>query len=115
MSNNYDLITIEAISQADSAKIIADKEKNQELTYREEKVREYLKKFQKLDHAETKKAQAELLALEIPRLGEEHIVKILELMPANGTELRAIVSHSGTVLVDENMTKIIEVLNNYRK
>ena len=36
-------------------------------------------------------------------------------MPQNGTELRAIVSHSGTVLVDKSVTSIMDVLNKYRK
>lgn len=115
MSNNYDLISIEGISQSEVTEFITNKEAKQELTYREEKVREYLNKFQKLDNTQTKKALVELSDLDIPRLDVDHMVKILELMPQNGTELRAIVSHSGTVLVDENVTKILDVLINYRK
>ena len=111
--SNYEIVSKEAIPQIEVLDQIKKKAKDTELTYREEKTMEYLKKFSKMKMTEYKKAKSELISLEIPRLEEEHIVKILEIMPKNGTELRAIVSHSGTVLVDENVTKILEVLKNY--
>jgi DNA-directed RNA polymerase subunit F len=113
--SNYELISMESVSNADADKIIKEKEKSSELTYREEKIKDFLKKFRKLSQTDFGKAKKELVALSIPRLDEEHIIKILDIMPKNGTELRAIVSHSGTVLVDENVTKILGVLKNYQK
>ena len=74
-----------------------------------------MKNFKKLSATNFSKAKKDIEALEIPRLGEEHIVKILDIMPANGTELRAIVSHSGTVIVDDNVTKVLDVLKSYAK
>ncbi len=112
--SNYELISTKPLSNAQAREIIEKKEKEQELTYREEKAKDYLKKFQKLEAADYKKANAELIALEIPRLDEAHIIKILDIMPKSGTELRAIVSHSGTVLVDENVDKILGLLKKYQ-
>ena len=113
--SNYELISTEPVSNAIAGDIIKKKAKEQELTYREDKVQEYLKKYQKLSKTEYEKAKKELEALEIPRLDDSHLIKILDIMPINGTELRAIVSHSGTVLVDENVEKILGVLKNYQK
>ena len=113
--SNYDLVSKEAVSHAEVLDVITNKEKDAELTYREDKVRNYLKDFAKLSMEDFKLAEEELLTLEVARLDKEHIVKILDIMPANGTELRSIVSHSGTVLVDESVTQILDVLNKYRK
>jgi DNA-directed RNA polymerase subunit F len=112
--SNYSIIAQEAISGVEAQDILKKKEKERdELTYREEKSLEYLKTTVQLKKKDFADAKKELLALEIPRLEEEHILKILELMPKNGTELRAIVSHSGTVLVNESVDSILEVLKKY--
>lgn len=113
--SNYDLIEKQAISYSEVSAIIDEKAKSRELTYREDKIKEYLKNFSKLNLKKYNDAKKELLALNIARLEEEHIVKVLDIMPKNGTELRAIVSHSGTVLVDQSVTSILDVLNKYRK
>ena len=52
--------------------------------------------------------------LDIARLEDAHLIKILEIMPRNGTELRAIVSHGGVVVVDEVVTQILDVLKKYQ-
>lgn len=113
MATNYEVISKKPVSQVEVQKIIENKDSNIELTYREEKVLDHLKKFNKLSITNFEKAKKELIALEIPRLEEEHYVKILDILPKNGTELRAIVSHSGTILVDENLDKILEILKKY--
>jgi DNA-directed RNA polymerase subunit F len=113
--SNYELVSMEGVSNTEAGEIINQKEKEEELTYREEKIKEYLKNFQKLDKKNFDAAKLEIEDSKIPRLDEEHIIKILDIMPQNGTELRAVVSHSGTVLVDESVSKILEILNKYRK
>ncbi len=115
MSNNYEILSKEHVSGAEVLDEIKKKEKDRELTYREEKTRDFLKKVNKLSKTNFDKAKKELEALEIPRIEESQIISILEIMPNNGTELRAVVSHSGTVLVDENVTQILDVLKSYQK
>lgn len=112
--SNYKVLSIEPISNIEVFNEIDKKAKDSELTYREEKTHEYIKKFAKLKVTNFKKAFAEIKELEISRLEDEQIIKVVELMPQNGTELRAIVSHSGVVLVDENVTKVLDVLNKYK-
>lgn len=110
---NYEVVSKEPISAIEVQDIVKSKEKDRELTYREEKVKEYLKKTIKLKKKDFTSAKKEIEGLQIPRLEEEHIIKILEILPKNGTELRAIVSHSGTVLVDESVNSILDILNKY--
>jgi DNA-directed RNA polymerase subunit F len=112
---NYKILEMKELSNSEVLDILEKIEKERELTYREEKYLEYLKKFTKLSKEEFEKAKKEIMELEIPRLEEVHINKILDLMPINGTQIRAIVANSGTVLVDESIKKILEVLDKYRK
>lgn len=111
---DYKIISSEEVSNSQVLDIIEKKAKKEELTYREEKTLEYLKKINKISKENLEKAKQELINLDIPRLGLTHIIKILDIMPKNGTELRAIVSNSGVVLVDESAKKILEVLSKYK-
>jgi len=113
--SNYNIISSEAISNSEVLEFLNKKQEEKELTYREEKSREYLKKFVKRSSEDFNKIIDEIIKLEIPRLDEKNIIiKIIEIMPKNGTELRSIVSNSGTILVDENVTKILDIIKKYQ-
>jgi len=112
--SNYEIVSKEPIGNPQVKEELEKKESERELYYREEKSKEFLNEFTKLSKENFDKAREEIEGLEIPRLSQEHIIKILDIMPNNGTELRAITSHSGTVLVDDNVSKILEVLDKYR-
>lgn len=114
MSTNYEIVSRNEISQAEILDTLKKREKESELTYREDKVKEFLKKRTPLSLTKTNQLIKELQELDIPRLENAHLVKIADLMPENGTQLRAITSHSGVILVDENVKKILDVLNTYR-
>lgn len=111
--SNYEIISKEPVTEAQVFEHVDKAMKNRELTYREEKIREHILKLKKIDAKQANELKKELMELNIPRLEEEHIIKIIDIMPKNGTELRAIVSHSGTVLVDDSVTKIIGALSKY--
>ena len=110
--SNYEIISKEPISNAEVYEAIEKRalDEEVELTYREEKTLEYIKKFDPMTAEEFESKVKAVEDLEIPRLDRENIVKIVELGPGSGTELRAIVSHSGVILVDENVTKVLETI-----
>lgn len=111
---NYEIINQKAIHSSVVLEKITSKTQNRELTYREEKIEDYLKKFTKISHEDFNSALEELTKLEIPRIEEHQLIKILEIMPQNGTELRAIISHGGVVVVDATVNDILSVVNKYR-
>ncbi len=111
MSTNYEILSKKEVSLSEASEFINKKET--ELTYREEKVQEFLKKHSKLSLEDFTKAKEAILALDIPRIEEHHIVKILNIMPTTGTELRAIISHEGLVLVDETAKQILDTLKQF--
>ncbi len=114
MVNNYEIISSQIIPKTNVLELIEEKSKKNELTYREEKIQDFLKKRVKLNSKKFEEAKNELLALELARLDEEHIIKILEIMPKSGVELRALVSHSGTIIIDDSVKKILDILKKYQ-
>jgi DNA-directed RNA polymerase subunit F len=50
------------------------------------------------------------LALEMRKLKEDHIMKIVDLMPQNIDELKVILSHADIPFKDEEMQPILDVL-----
>lgn len=111
---NYEITSQKPIHPSLVLDEIEKKASSRELSYREEKVLEHLKEFSKLSTEQFNSAYSELKSLEIARLEDAHLIKILEIMPKNGTELRAIVSHGGVVVVDEVVTQILDVLKKYQ-
>jgi len=109
---NYEIVSEEVASNCEVLDIVGKKDE-EELTYREEKVLEYIKKANPLSMKDFEKAFKEFKSLDIARLEDEHIIKLIDINPIDGTEIRSIVSNSGTVIVDENVTKILDVLKKY--
>lgn len=112
---NYEIISQKPIHASRVLSHIEEKTEDKELTYREEKILEYLKDSNKLSTEEFNSAFEELKSLEIPRLEDSHLIKILEILPKNGVELRSIVSHGGVVVVDDVVTQILDITKKYQK
>lgn len=109
--SNYKIIEKEEISGVEVlTKLQEITESKEEPTYREEKTIEFLKQDLTLDLETFNKIKEEIKNLEISRLENYQIIKIVELNPKNGTQLRAILSSSGTLLVDENVQKVLKIL-----
>jgi DNA-directed RNA polymerase subunit F len=72
----------------------------------------FLKQFTKLSEKEAKKLREELLLLNIDKLREEHIVKMIDILPDNPDELNKICND---VIFEENETnKIIDTIKKYK-
>ncbi|MEM1577686.1 MAG: DNA-directed RNA polymerase subunit F [Candidatus Pacearchaeota archaeon] len=86
------------------------KEENKKI----ESIKEYIKKFAKLNFEDAKKLRQELKELNIPKLGEEQIVKIIDILPEDSDDLRKIFFGTSTLNQDE-IQKILEVVKKYKK
>jgi DNA-directed RNA polymerase subunit F len=72
----------------------------------------YLKKFIKLTETEAQKLKKELQELNLIKIKQEHIIKIMDTMPEDSEDLRKIFVD---VFLDENeITKILEIVKKYR-
>lgn len=68
----------------------------------------FIKKFSKLSLKEAEKIRGELLSLEIMKIKEEHIAKIIDLMPEDNADLNKI--FVDTSLDEDETSKILEVV-----
>ncbi len=96
------------------AKKLLDEIKNnlnheQKLTY------DYLSKFTKLSYEEAQKLLEELKALNIPRMRDKILIKIVDILPLSLDELRALLVKENITVSREDMKRILELVSKYYK
>lgn len=74
----------------------------------------YAKKFCNLDEKEAKALKEELLELNIAKLKEKHIVKIIDLMPEDASDVRKIFFGEDTSLEQNEIEKILQVITKHK-
>ena len=83
---------------------------NEELGFRSQKTNEYLQEVAKLSLKDAKELRDGISSLDIPRLKEEHIVKIVDILPVNLSDLKQLVSSFNITIKDDNLKKILELI-----
>ena len=93
----------------------AIQKRDEELNYRAGKTLDYVNSVNPISKTVYQKLKTEIEALGIPRLKDDHVVKILDLMPQNVNELNVILQGYTLTVTKENMAKIIKVLEEAKK
>jgi DNA-directed RNA polymerase subunit F len=89
------------------------KGRDKELNFRSQRTDEYLNIFVKIDTKKAEDLKKKLEKLSIPRMGAEHIVKIVDLLPKTVEELKIILQGYPLTITKENMQKIVDVVKDY--
>ena len=89
------------------------KKKDGELNFRAEKTEEYLNQFTNLDIKKSNELKGKLEGLKIPRLKEEHIIKIVDLMPLSAEEVKTILGGYTITITNDNLKKIAEAVKEF--
>jgi DNA-directed RNA polymerase subunit F len=77
-----------------------------------EELANFLKQFVKLNEKDSKKLREELNSLKNDKLREEHIVKIIDILPENSDELNKICND---ISLEENETnKILDAIKKFK-
>ena len=97
------------------AETIKPKTKKDELEPIQQKAMDHAIKFSKLNKSQELKLTEELKSLEVPRMTEEHIVAIVDLIPRSISELKTIFAGTKTTIAPENLDKIQQTLSKYEK
>jgi len=87
------------------------KKRDKELNFRASKVEEYLNQFATAKEAD--KLAEKLTKLNIPRLKDQHINKIIDIMPANLNDLKVVLQGYTVTLNPESMKKIVDAVNDF--
>jgi DNA-directed RNA polymerase subunit F len=94
-------------------KLESIEKRDKELTFRGNKVKDYLNKLIKLDTKQTAELKQKILDLEIPRIKDRQIIKILDILPEDLDDLRSVFTGETTTVTQENMEKLIEAVKPY--
>jgi DNA-directed RNA polymerase subunit F len=114
MMTDLNVISEEPVTMAqlrDDLKKIHKKE--EELNLRANKTLEYLNMFVTIKGSEAKELYGKVEALDIPRFKPEHIVKIIDILPASVEELKTVMSGFSITITNENCKKIVDVVAEY--
>jgi DNA-directed RNA polymerase subunit F len=89
------------------------KKKDEQLNFRASKCDEYLSQFAPLSLQKADELKESLQKMDIPRLKDEHIVKIVDLLPSNVEDVKLVLSGYTINVSQDNMKKIAETVSKF--
>ncbi len=104
-------ITIVELKQ----KIEQIKKKEKEPNLRVQKTEEYLNLFVHLKLEKAKELKEKIVKLDVPRLKDEHITKIIDILPMEVDDLKSLLQGYTITVSKENLQKIVEVIRDVTK
>ena len=96
---------------AEVKKLLEKEEKKRELTYEQKLALEHAKHFAKVGMTKAKKMADELMTIE--RITEPFAYKIVDILPMHPDEVRAIFAKERFTLEDDEIKKIIKIVEKY--
>ncbi|MBW3019966.1 hypothetical protein KY334_01610 [Candidatus Woesearchaeota archaeon] len=91
------------------------KKRDEELNFRANKTEEYFNSFMTLSAKDGAELKEKLTALDVPRLKEQHIIKIIDTLPTSEDELKMILQGYTITINKENADKIVKSVSEYVK
>jgi len=108
------IIEDKPVSLAELKEEIKDiKKRDEELGFRTAKVSDYLDSIKVLKQKESEEIFSKIQKLNIPRLKDAQIMKIIDILPVNMLELKNIMQAYATTVTNDNLEKILEALADY--
>src|SRR3989338_2153723 len=89
------------------------KDRDTELNFRAQKTAEYLDAISTIKPKSAKELKEKLTELEIPRIKEVQIQKIIEIMPLTAEGVKTIVSGFNISVTADNVKKVVSLVNEY--
>jgi DNA-directed RNA polymerase subunit F len=87
------------------------KKRDKELNFRSNRMEEYLQQISTVEKAD--ELLKKLTKLDIPRLKEQHIHKIMDIMPVSVNELKILLQSYTLTLNNDAMKKIVDTVNEF--
>ena len=89
------------------------KDRDTELNFRAQKTAEYLEAINTIKPKSAKELKEKLTELEIPRIKEVQIQKIIDIMPLTAEGVKTIVSGFNISVTADNVKKVVSLVNEY--
>lgn len=87
--------------------------RDNQLSIRSGKTEEYINQFATLKETDAESLEKELSKMEIPRLKDLHIKKIIDTLPMSVEELKVVMQGYALTLTKENMQKIVSAIEKH--
>lgn len=91
-------------------KLNAIKKRDKEIGNRATKTMEYLNTFVSLKSKDAEEIKKKIINLNIPRLKDRHITKVLDIMPEDIESLKLLFTGENITIKQEDLAKIFEVI-----
>ncbi|MCF7798569.1 hypothetical protein K9M74_01560 [Candidatus Woesearchaeota archaeon] len=88
--------------------------RDEELTFRGGKTEEYVNDAVRLSTKKVNDLMKTIAELEIPRLKEQHLIKIADTLPESPEHLKVLLSGYNVTITKENLKKIVDVVDEFR-
>ena len=88
-------------------------ERDEELNFRAGKTEEYVNEFAELNKDEFEELFDEIESLDVPRLKDKHIIKLIDFLPKTVEDLDVIIEGYPLTLSDEDKEAIVETIIDY--
>lgn len=88
-------------------------ERDGELSFRAGKTEDYVNAVAVLSKTKSKELIKKINELEVPRLKDHQILKIVDLLPRSESELKLLLSGFNITVSKENIKKIVDVVDDY--
>lgn len=86
------------------------KKRDEELSFRAGKTEEYVNHVAQLNQKQAAELKKKITELEIPRLKDEHVVKIVDLIPKSLAELKLVLQGYTVTVSNDNLSKIVAAI-----
>jgi DNA-directed RNA polymerase subunit F len=93
----------------------AIKKRDEQLSVRANRVDEYVNMFTPLSEKAASELKEKLKALDVPRMKEEYLNKLIDVLPVNEDDIKTILTGYGVTVKNENVAKMNELIAEYRK
>lgn len=104
------IISEQPILMADVRERLEKLKEKGDLNFRAQKTLEHLEQFAVLKKKKAEELLAELTKLEIPRLREQHLIKLTDILPTTDAEVKVVLQSFAVTVTADNMKKIADVI-----
>ena len=110
-----EILSKEPLSISQVKEVMNDIQKRDgELTFRGGKTIEHVNEVPTISVSKALELKDKLLALEIPRLKDLHVVKLIDTFPESAEQAKIILTGFNVTITKENLKQIVDLLDDYR-
>ena len=86
------------------------KAKDGELSFRSQKTSDYLEQMITLSSGQAKELFKSISKLEVPRIKEQHIHKLIDILPVTSKDVKTVLQGYNVTVTNENLKKIADAI-----